>query len=194
MHFANTGATRVLCVILQRRVMATLRQRYRPQQLTVLVLLVAALTRTGLAAEGRTVLAAVVGRDGRPIVDVGVDDFVVTEGGQPREVLDVHIADYPLALVIDDRAESSGALPVIRSAARRFIERVGERPIALVRLTDASHLTATLDDERATVLDRVGSVEASAGALPATPPLDTSARAADLLAHTGAPFSAVVVV
>jgi hypothetical protein len=144
------------------------------------------------AADARTVLAAVVGRDGRALVDVGIDDFVVTEGGQPREVLDLHIADYPLAIVIDDRPEAAAALPVIRTAARRFIERVGERPIAILRLSNAERPLATLDDERGVVLDRLASIEPSSGT-PATPPLDTIARAAGLLAETGAPFSAVVV-
>jgi hypothetical protein len=36
---------------------------------------------------GRTVLAAVVNAQGRPVVDIGVDDVVVSEGSASREVL-----------------------------------------------------------------------------------------------------------
>jgi hypothetical protein len=140
----------------------------------------------------RTLLAAVVGRDGRPLLDVGIDDFVVSEGGQPREVLDVHVADYPIAVVIDDRAGSAAALPVVRSATRRFIERSGERPTGVFRLSDALRPLATLDDERVTVLARLAAATSASGE-PASSPLDTIAAAAGMLAATGAPFSAVVV-
>lgn len=142
-------------------------------------------------AAARTVLTVVVDQQGRPVVDLGVDDFVVTEGGTPHEVLDVHVADYPLALVVDDRAGQAGFDPA-RVAARRFIERVGERPIALFRLTDGGHPLTSLDDDRATVVDRLGSMAPATTTL--TPPLDTIAAAAKTLKDTGAPFSAVVMV
>lgn len=140
----------------------------------------------------RVVLAAVVNGQGQPVVDVGLDDFVVTEGSATREVLDVHVADYPLAVVIDDRAEAAASLPAARTAAHRFISRVGDRPVALLRLTDGRTPVATLDDERATVLAQLGVVNPVTEA--ASAPLDTIARAAGLLAGTGAPFSAVVVI
>lgn len=137
-------------------------------------------------------LAAVVSGEGRPLVDVGLDDFVVTEGSRPREVLDVHVADYPLALVIDDRAESAAALPVVRASARRFIERVGERPVALVRFS-ALEPIAGLDNDRSTVLERLAELDVPVST-DAPSPLDTIARAATLLQASGAPFSAVIVI
>ena len=103
---------------------------------------------------GRTVLAAVVDERGLPVVDVGLDDFVVTEGAEPRVVLDVHVADYPLAVVVDDRPATLATAAAVRAAARRFIQRVGERPVALLRLTDGGHPLATLDDGRPVVLVR----------------------------------------
>ena len=36
---------------------------------------------------------------GKSLVDVGLDDFVVQESGSEREVLDVRVADYPVAIV-----------------------------------------------------------------------------------------------
>ncbi len=39
---------------------------------------------------------------GRAIVDIEADDFVVRETGKPREVLSVRVADYPIAVVLDN--------------------------------------------------------------------------------------------
>ena len=141
---------------------------------------------------GRTVLAAVVNERGLPVVDVGLDDFVVTEGDEPRDVLDVHVADYPLAVVIDDRPAPLANAVAVRAAARRFIQRVGERPIALLRLTDGGHPMATLDDGRPFVLEALSGLAAASAE--AMGPLDTLAQSAAILQRTGAPFSAVVVI
>jgi hypothetical protein len=140
---------------------------------------------------GRTVLAAVVNAQGRPIVDIGVDDVVVSEAGSSRDVVDVHVADYPLSIVLDDREVSSATLETLRESAQRFVKRVGERPIALVRLSDGSHAAVGLDDERATLLERIAEFVTGPAV---TPPLDTIARAAALLKDTDAPFSAVIVI
>ncbi len=137
-------------------------------------------------------LAAVVTGQGRPVVDVSLDDFVVTEGGQPREVLDAHVADYPFAVVLDDRPAAASSVVFVRAAARRFIERVGERPMALFKLTDGAHPITTLDDDRATVLERL--VDLKAGVETPQSPLETIANAAALLKGSGAPFSAIVVI
>jgi hypothetical protein len=141
--------------------------------------------------QARTVLAAVVDSQGRPLVDVGLDDFVVAEGTMAREVLDVHVADYPLAMVIDDRPEAAEALPILRRAAFRFVERVGERPIALFRLSSATPM-AGLDSDRATVGARLDDIAVTDGAT-AGSALETIARAASLLQASGAPFSAIIV-
>lgn len=141
---------------------------------------------------GRTVLAAVVNERGLPVVDVGLDDFVVTEGTEARDVLDVHVADYPLAVVLDDRAVAGSGTPALREAARRFIQRVGERPVALLRLSDGGHPLAGLDDGREAVLRALSGLTLAQSETMG--PLDTIARAAAMLAETGAPFSAVVVI
>jgi hypothetical protein len=55
------------------------------------------------------------------MVDVESTDFVVRESGQPREVLSVHIADYPIALLIDNSGAAQGDLEDIKATAVRFI-------------------------------------------------------------------------
>ena len=142
------------------------------------------------AGNARTVLAAVVTSQGRPVVDVDVDDFVVTEGGAAREVLDVHVADYPLAIILDDREPSRAALGPIRRAARRFVERVGERPVALVGLSGGTQ--PTLDVPREQVMEDIEKLAAAPSTVAS--PLEVIASAATLLRSSGAPFSAIVVV
>lgn len=140
----------------------------------------------------RTVLAAVVTMQGRPVVDVDVNDFVVTEGTEPRDVLDVHIADYPLAIVLDDRPESEAVLADTKRAARRFVERVGERPVAMLTLSGAGQPLVDLEEGREVFFERLETVAPSAE--PAAAPFDVIVRSALLLQNSGAPFSAVVVI
>jgi hypothetical protein len=141
----------------------------------------------------RVLLAAVVDTRNRPVVDVGADDFVITEGGQPRDVLDVHVADYPVVVLIDDGPEQ-GATPVLapmKAAVVRFISRIGQRPVAVGTLSRPEPLVATFDDKRAEVFARV---ERLAVTPSDAAPLQAVAQAAQLLQETGAPFSAIVIV
>ena len=172
------------------------RDVHRPRAVTT-AFAAAALCTVSLFAQAsvgsaRTVLAAVVNSLGRPVVDVGADDFVVSEGGEPRDVLDVHVADYPLALVIDDRLQTNVPIDALRRAAARLVGRLGERPVTLVRLSDGSQPVVTLDQDRAVLLERLSMLDSTDAA--STPPLDTISRAATLLKDTGAPFSAVIVI
>lgn len=144
------------------------------------------------ATVGRVVLAAIVDRQNRPLVDVGADDFVITENGQARDVLDVHIADYPVVLLVDDAPDAAAALPALTTAVSRFIARIGERPIAVGTLGRAGQLVASFDDERAEVQRRVKAIGASAVEASASP-LDAIANAAALLRQAGVPFSAIVI-
>lgn len=148
-------------------------------------------TGTQLATGGKTLLATVVDRNGRSIVDLGPDDFVVTEDGDDRELVDVRVADYPVAVLLDDSA-SATAFQAIRGAVDRFIGRIGERPVAIGLLSNPSRMIATLDDERADVMERVRSAPEDPSAVLA--PLPAVANAARLLRDSGSPFSAIVVV
>jgi hypothetical protein len=145
------------------------------------------------ATAGRVLLAAVVDGRNRPVVDVGADDFVVTEGGQPRDVLDVHVADYPVVVLIDDGPEqpATPAFAAMKAAVGRFISRIGQRPVAVGTLSRPESLLATFDDERAEVLALVERLTVE----PSDPaPLQAVAEAAQLLRGMGVPFSAIVIV
>ena len=135
------------------------------------------------------ILLATVTVGNRTTVDVDVDDFVIEESGAAREILDVHIADYPIVVLIDDSAavEESTA---IREAAARFVTRIGERAVAFGTLSGP--LRAGFDDEREKVLAEIN-------AEPQEPPtrlkpLDVLHDAVRRVGETGSPFAAMVIV
>lgn len=166
--------------------------RFRSLAITAAVLQLGA-TNLVFAQEvgaSRTVLATVVDSRGRPVVDIEADDFVVRETGQLRDVLSVRVADYPLAIVLDNGQGAGSDLEAIRRAAARFIARVGRRPVALA-LSDPPGLIATFEDERAIVLQRLEKATASSSSEGLFQAIVTAARA---LQETGSPFSAIVVV
>jgi hypothetical protein len=103
----------------------------------------------------RVLLATVTDTGNRPLVELAPDDFVVDESGQTREILSLHMADYPIAVLLDNTDAAAQDLDAIRSAAARFISRIGERSVAVGTLTDPANLIASFDDDRATVLNRV---------------------------------------
>jgi von Willebrand factor type A domain len=138
------------------------------------------------------VLLATVAQGNHALVDLGPDDFVIEEGGTPRDVFDMHVADYPLVVLIDNSAAARNDLDVIRDAAARFVSRVGERAVAVGTLADPPALLASFDDERAKVLAviRAVSVDPSAGLMP----LQAIARAVAAIEAAGTAFSAIVVI
>ncbi len=149
---------------------------------------------TGLCAQqiaaSRTALAVVVDGRGRPIVDLDADDVVVREAGRPREVLSVRVADYPIAIVLDNGRGAGSDFDAIRTAAARFIGRIGSRPVAVAAL-DPVRLVAGFDDDRAAVMDRLRQLRASASAEGL---FEAVVLAARTIRELGAPFSAIVVV
>jgi hypothetical protein len=120
---------------------------------------VATFLSSGLTAQqtaaSRTLLAMVFDRNGRPTVDVDADDFVVEEGNDERDILAVQVADYPVALLIDNGADAIDALPAIRAAAAQFIRRIGQRPVAVATYAEPDALVASFDDDRERVLAAV---------------------------------------
>src|SRR5262249_27453973 len=76
----------------------------------------------------RTLLATVTDIGNRPLVSLEPDDFVIDEDGRPREILSLQMADYPIAVLLDDTASAVRDADAIRDAAARFIARIGERP------------------------------------------------------------------
>jgi hypothetical protein len=142
-------------------------------------------------AAARTMLTSVLDRSGRPTVDVGPDDFVVEEGHDEREVLDVRVADYPVVVLLDNGGEADATLATMRQAAVRFITRIGQRPVAVGTLADPPEFVATFDDDRERVLERLDQIRL--GPARALLPLSAVGMAAEMIARTAAPFSVVVV-
>jgi hypothetical protein len=141
-------------------------------------------------AASRTALVTVADLRGRTIVDIEADDFVVRETGKPRDVLSVRVADYPIAVVLDNSAGAGQDFAAIRQAAARFIGRVGRRPIAIA-ISDPPRLVTTFDDERSTVLEGLEKTATN----PASEGLFRSiVDASRAIAESGSPFSAIVVV
>jgi hypothetical protein len=155
-----------------------------------LLLSLAAAGQPQAAASHIVLVTATV--SGRSAVDLGVDDFVVEEGGVARDIIDVHIADYPIVVLIDNGAETAAEIDVMREAAARFVSRVGERGIAVGTLADPAAMVASFDDDRAKVLLEIRRVPQKPAARLA--PLDAVASAARMLHDTGSPFAAVVII
>jgi hypothetical protein len=165
--------------------------------LVALLWVMAASAQAGAAPEAqqpigsRTILTTVTGTGSRPLVDLEVDDFVVEEGGQPREVLSLHVADYPVVVLLDDTEAARASMPTMTSAMSRFVTRIGERAVAVGTLTDPASTLASFDDARRTVLDRIAHVAANRSGPPMV--LQAAANGARLIRENGTPFSAIVI-
>lgn len=143
------------------------------------------------AAASRTMLVTVYDRAERPTVDVGPDDFVVEEGNDEREVLSVQVADYPVTLLIDNGVEDAATLASLRTAATRFIERIGERPIAVATLANPPVFVASFENSRAEVVAALDRMTPSPPA--SLRPLAALTQAAAQIRALEAPFSVVIV-
>jgi hypothetical protein len=107
-------------------------------------------TREGGPQTGtsRVSLAVVTDPRNRPIVDIGADDFVIQEAGAAREVLSVRLADYPIVILFDTSAGARDDVATIRKAVERFIDRIGDRPVAVGTFGDTPIMIATFEDDR----------------------------------------------
>jgi hypothetical protein len=128
----------------------------------------------------------------RTVVDVGVDDFVVQEAGRPREVLDVRVADYPIAVLVDTSAAAADDFETIRAAAVRFITRIGQRPVALGTLGAPGAMLTKFDDERSVVNAKLASLAADPAAENFA--FQAIVSASQAIHDIGSPFSAIVVI
>jgi hypothetical protein len=142
------------------------------------------------AGASRFALALVNDPKGKAIVDIGQDDFVVQEGNVTREVLDVRVADYPVVLVLDNGAAASADFSAIKAAAIRFVERIGQRPLAIVTTAGAPNLIAAFEDEHDTLAEKIEAIDPPRAA--DGQPLRALALAARTISATGALFSTIV--
>jgi hypothetical protein len=142
--------------------------------------------------ESRVALAAVTDAANHPLVDVGADDFVIQEAGAVREVLSVRPADYPIIVLLDTGDDPRGDFPLMRKAVEHFINRIGQRPVALGTLGKQPVMLTSFDDEREAVMARLEGLAAEEG----TPSLlmQGAMLAGETMKGTGSLFSAIVAV
>jgi len=142
--------------------------------------------------ESRVALAAVTDQSNRPLVDVGADDFVIQEAGQTREVLSIRPADYPIIVLLDTGDDPRGDFPLMRKAVAHFIERVGQRPIAIGTIGEKPAMLTSFEDEREALMEKLEAVAAQADAPSAL--LQGAALAGERIKETGALFAAIVII
>ena len=139
----------------------------------------------------RVALASVTDPRNKPLVDVSADDFVIQEGGAAREILTVRPADYPIVVLLDTGSEARADFPLMQKAVAHFIERIGQRPLALGTFGNVPKMLTTFDDDRQDVMARLAEIAAdtAAGSLL----LQGAALAGQTIRATGTLFSAIVI-
>ncbi len=139
----------------------------------------------------RVALATVLDPKNRPLMDVGPDDFVIQEAGATREVLSVRPADYPIAIMLDTGGEAHNDVPLMQKAVARFLDKIGARPVALGTFGDVPAMVSTFEDDRATVVKRLATIELTTAT--GSSLLQGAALAAHTIQRTGALFSTMIV-
>jgi hypothetical protein len=140
----------------------------------------------------RVALATVTDPRNRPIVDISADDFVIQEAGAAREVLSLRPADYPIVILFDTGAGARDDVVLIRKAVERFIDRIGQRPVAVGTFGDPPVMLTTFEDERSALGPKIEAAIANpqGGSL-----LTRGAALAGLMLRAIGPlFSAIVIV
>ena len=140
----------------------------------------------------RVALATVTDPRNRPIVDISADDFVIQEAGAAREVLSLRPADYPIVILFDTGAGARDDVVLIRKAVERFIDRIGQRPVAVGTFGDPPMMLTTFEDERSALGPKIEAAIAN----PQGGSLLTrgAALAGQMLRAIGPLFSAIVIV
>ena len=169
---------------------------YNASRVLTLALALTAALFTSVPAEqqtgaSRVALANVTDPRNKPLVDVSPDDFVIQEAGAAREILSVRPADYPIAILIDTGVEARPDFPLMQKAVAHFIERIGQRPIALGTFGNIPRMITRFEDERPMVLKQLAGIapEDSAGSML----LQGAQLAGETIRATGTLFSAMVI-
>jgi hypothetical protein len=166
--------------------------------MTLVLALAAALGVSADASAGpqtgasRVALAVVTDPRNRPIVDISADDFVIQEAGAAREVLSLRPADYPIVILFDTGAGARDDVMLISKAVERFIDRIGQRPVAVGTFGDPPAMLTTFEDERSALGPKIEAAIAN----PQGASLLTrgAALAGQAIRAVGPLFSAIVIV
>jgi hypothetical protein len=119
----------------------------------VVRLLATVLMTAAISAQpaSRFVLASVTAPSGEPLVGLAADDFIVSDGGELREVLNATPAAYPVAVLVDTSQAARTEFITLRNAVRQFVDRLSGRDVALytfgeraLRVVDFTRDTAKL--------------------------------------------------
>ena len=119
--------------------------------LALAAVLAAAVTLDAQADE-RVIYASVVDKDGAPVLDLGIKDFIVREDGQAREILSVARDSDPLqiALLVDNSVSMRPRLSILRKAVAAFIDSTREDvQIALITLAERPTILVGYTTDRA---------------------------------------------
>ena len=103
-------------------------------------------------ADERVIYTSVVDRDGAPVLDLGIKDFIVREDGQAREILSVARDNDPLqiALLVDNSVSMRPRLSILRKAVAAFIDSTREDvQIALITLAERPTILVGYTTDRA---------------------------------------------
>lgn len=110
-------------------------------------------------ARERTLFVSAVDSRGEPVESLGPTDFVITEDGRRREVLRVSRAIEPMdiALLADNSAAASSAIPSLRDGLRAFVAAMaGDHQIALIALADRPTIFVDYTSSRMRLEEGIG--------------------------------------
>jgi VWFA-related protein len=120
--------------------------------LLAIALLAAAIPRAHAQADERVIYTSVVDKDGAPVLDLGIKDFIVREDGQAREILSVARDNDPLqiALLVDNSVSMRPRLSLLRKAVAAFIESTRDDvQLALITLAERPTILVGYTTDRA---------------------------------------------
>ncbi len=103
-------------------------------------------------ADERVIYASVVDKDGAPVLDLTIKDFIVREDGQAREILRVARDNDPLqiALLVDNSVSMRPRLSQLRKAVTAFIESTRDDvQLALITLAERPTILVGYTTDRA---------------------------------------------
>ncbi len=103
-------------------------------------------------ADERVIYTSVVDKDGAPVLDLGIKDFIVREDGQAREILSVARDNDPLqiALLVDNSVAMRPRLSQLRKAVAAFIESTRDDvQLALITLAERPTILVGYTTDRA---------------------------------------------
>jgi VWFA-related protein len=119
--------------------------------LALAAVLAAAVTLDAQADE-RVIYTSVVDKDGAPVLDLGIKDFIVREDGQAREILSVARDNDPLqiALLVDNSVAMRPRISLLRKAVAAFIESTRDDvQLALITLAERPTILVGYTTDRA---------------------------------------------